>query len=59
MSEEILVNVTTQETRVAVIENGILQEIHIERSQKRGVVGNIYKGEVPECYQECKQLLLI
>ena len=46
MSEEILVNVTTQETRVAVIENGILQEIHIERSQKRGVVGNIYKGRV-------------
>ena len=46
MSEEILVYVTTQETRVAVIENGILQEIHIERSQKRGVVGNIYKGRV-------------
>ena len=46
MSEEILVNVTTQETRVAVIENSILQEIHIERSQKRGVVGNIYKGRV-------------
>ncbi len=46
MSEEILINVTPQETRVAVLENGILQEIHIERSRKRGLVGNVYKGKV-------------
>lgn len=46
MSEEILVNVTPQETRVAVVENGLLQEVYIERSQKRGLVGNIYKGKV-------------
>lgn len=46
MSEEILINVTPQETRVAVVENGILQEVHIERTQNRGLVGNIFKGRV-------------
>ena len=46
MSEEILINVTPPETRVAVVENGVLQELIIERSRKRGLVGNIYKGEV-------------
>ncbi|TYT27358.1 ribonuclease G [Luteimonas viscosa] len=46
MSEEILVNVTPRETRVAVVENGMLQELHIERGWRRGVVGNIYKGTV-------------
>lgn len=46
VSEEILVNVTPCETRVAVIENGMLQELHIERGWRRGVVGNIYKGRV-------------
>ncbi len=46
MSEEILINVTPQETRVCVVENGILQEVHIERTQKRGLVGNIFKGRV-------------
>ena len=46
MSEEILINVTPPETRVAVIENGVLQEVIIERSRERGLVGNIYKGEV-------------
>ena len=46
MSEEILVNVTPRETRVAVVENGMLQELHIERGWRRGVVGNIYKGKV-------------
>lgn len=35
MSEEILVNVTPRETRVAVIENGMLQELHIERGWRR------------------------
>ena len=46
MSEEILINVTPPETRVAVIENGVLQELIIERSLQRGLVGNIYKGMV-------------
>ena len=46
MSEEILINVTPPETRVAVIENGVLQEVVIERTRERGLVGNIYKGEV-------------
>ncbi len=46
MSEEILINVTPRETRVAVVENGMLQELHIERGGSRGVVGNIYKGRV-------------
>ena len=46
MSEEILINVTPQEVRVALVENGALQEVHIERSRSRGIVGNIYKGNV-------------
>ncbi|GMR19726.1 MAG: ribonuclease G [Gammaproteobacteria bacterium] len=46
MSEEILINVTPQETRVAVVENGVLQEVYIERSDRRGIVGNIYKGRI-------------
>ncbi len=46
MSEEILVNVTPQETRVAIIQTGVVQELHIERSSARGLVGNIYIGKV-------------
>jgi ribonuclease G len=46
MSEEILLNVTPQETRVAIVENGALQEVCIERERSRGIVGNIYKGKV-------------
>lgn len=46
MSEEILINVTPRETRVAVVENGVVHEIYIERSFKRGLVGNIYIGKV-------------
>ncbi|MCK5889099.1 MAG: ribonuclease G [Methylococcales bacterium] len=46
MSEEILINITPPETRVAVIENGVLQELFIERENQKGLVGNIYKGEV-------------
>ena len=44
MSEEILVNVTPRETRVAVVENGVLQEVQIERVARRGLVGGIFKG---------------
>ena len=46
MAEEFLVNITPQETRVAVIENGVLQELAIERSRSRGLVGNIYLGTI-------------
>ena len=46
MTEELLINVTPQETRVASIENGMLTEVLIERSNKRGLVGNIYSGKV-------------
>ncbi len=46
MSEEILINVTPRETRVGVVENGVLQEVHIERALRRGYVGNVYRGRV-------------
>jgi ribonuclease G len=46
MSDELLINVTPRETRVAVLENGVLQEVYIERASKLGLVGNIYKGKV-------------
>jgi ribonuclease G len=46
MSEEILINVTPVETRVALVENGMLQEVYIERASRKGIVGNIYKGKV-------------
>jgi ribonuclease G len=46
MTEEILINVTPREARVGVVENGMLQEVHVERSGHRGYVGNIYCGRV-------------
>ncbi len=46
MAEEYLVNITPQETRVGVVENGVLQELTIERTRNRGLVGNIYLGTV-------------
>ena len=46
MGQEILINVTPQETRVAVLEHGVAQELHIERSSSLGIVGNIYFGKV-------------
>src|SRR5687768_17620790 len=46
MPEEILINVTPQETRVAVIEHGVTHVLHIERTSARGLVGNIYMGRV-------------
>ena len=44
--QDILINWTPQETRVAVVENGAVQELHIERTLERGRVGNIYQGKV-------------
>jgi ribonuclease G len=46
MNEQILINVTPQETRVAVTEQGAAQELHLERDSSRGLVGNIYLGRV-------------
>ncbi len=46
MSEEILVNASPTEMRVALVENGMLQEVFIERAQRQGYVGNIFKGKV-------------
>ena len=46
MKEEVLINATPRETRVALVENGIVQELMIERTSHRGIVGNIYKGKV-------------
>lgn len=44
--EEILVNVTPREVRAALLENGILQEVYVERASRRGLISNIYKGKV-------------
>ena len=46
MNDEILINVTPQETRVAVMQQGVVQELHIERISHRGLVGNVYLGKV-------------
>ena len=46
MSDEILVNFTPMETRVALVDNGSTQDIHIERAVNCGIVGNIYAGKV-------------
>jgi ribonuclease G len=44
--EDILINWSPQETRVAVVENGAVQELHVERTYERGLVGNVYLGKV-------------
>ncbi len=46
MNEEFLINFTPQETRVALLQQGVVQELHIERTHGRGIVGNIYLGRV-------------
>lgn len=46
MNNQILINITPHETRIAIMELGVPQEIHIERSTARGLVGNIYLGRV-------------
>ncbi len=45
-SQDILINWAPQETRVAVVENGAVQELHVERTLERGIVGNVYLGKV-------------
>jgi ribonuclease G len=44
--EDILINWSPQETRVAIVENGAVQELHLERALERGLVGNVYLGRV-------------
>ncbi|PXW94786.1 RNAse G [Sphaerotilus hippei] len=44
--QDILINWAPQETRVAIVENGAIQELHLERTLERGLVGNIYAGKV-------------
>ncbi len=46
MPEDILINFTPQETRVAVMYQGAVQELHIERNASRGLVGNVYVGRI-------------
>ncbi len=46
MHQDILINWSPQETRVAVVEHGAVQELHIERTLERGLVGNVYLGKV-------------
>jgi len=46
MQEDILINWSPQETRVAIVEGGALQELHVERSLERGLVSNVYLGKV-------------
>ena len=46
MTEEILVNHTAHETRIAVVMQGVVQELHLERVSTRGLVGNVYLGKV-------------
>ena len=46
MSTEMVVNVSPRETRAALLENGILQELFVERASRLGLTGNLYKGRV-------------
>jgi ribonuclease G len=46
MSEELLLNITPREIRIALIEEGNVQEIFIERRARQGLLGNIYKGRI-------------
>ena len=46
MNTEILINITSREVRAAVLDNGVLQEVLVERAARTGLLGNIYKGRV-------------
>jgi ribonuclease G len=46
VSTEIVINVSPRETRAALLENGVLQELFVERASRRGLTGNLYKGRV-------------
>ena len=59
MSEELLINYTPMESRMAVLTDGVTSEILIERHQKLGLVGNIYLGTVARVCRVCRQRLWI
>jgi len=46
VQQDILINWSPQETRVAMVEHGAVQELHVERTLERGLVGNVYVGKV-------------
>src|SRR5512141_449460 len=46
MASEIIVNAGREETRVALLENGLVTEIYIDRKKDRGIAGNVYKGKI-------------
>ena len=46
MSQEILINSTPREIRIALVDDGVLQDLLIERTTQRGLIGNIYIGKV-------------
>src|SRR3989338_8699759 len=46
MPKEILINVESQEKRVAIVNDGRLEEFYLERPQDKTIVGNIYKGKI-------------
>ncbi len=46
MKKEIIINSTPQETRVAILENGLLVEVFIESKRERGILGSVFKGKV-------------
>ena len=58
MQQDILVNWSPQETRVAIVENGAVQELHVERTLERGLVGNVYLGKVSRVLPGMQSLLL-
>ncbi len=45
-TDEVLINVTPMESRVALVENGVVQELYVERTARRGLVGNVYRGRI-------------
>ena len=53
MLQDILINWSPQETRVAVVQNGAVQELHVERTLERGLVGNVYLGKVVRVLPGC------
>ena len=46
MIKDILIDIGTDETRIAILEDGVVAEIQIEKNQEKSLVGNIYKGKV-------------
>ena len=56
MSNEMIINATDHETRVALIEKGAVAELYIERVKDKGIVGNVYKGKVVRVAQGLSKL---